>query len=183
MVYVAVAARALVFVVFLSAISGKARNREAFASFVDSLRGLPFLPARQRQLAAIATVVAEACIVALVLLPTTAVAGLGLAGVVIASFTAVMVRATRHGAHVTCRCFGVASDAWGRPQLIRNGLLAAAAAIGLVAQRSAAEMGRASGAILVAAVASAAVGGLALARWEDISYLLGRDRTLEFDRR
>jgi hypothetical protein len=128
---IAVTARAAVLVVFLVGCASKVRRRADFAEFRESVRTmapvvrrLPFLPA--------AVVVLEALVPILVLAPGTAAAGLALAAVLLAAFSAAGVSARLRGRRATCRCFGTVRP-FALAHYVRNGVLGTVAATGAFA--------------------------------------------------
>jgi uncharacterized membrane protein YphA (DoxX/SURF4 family) len=93
--YAALTARCALGLVFLVAVAGKVRSRDAFREFRRSVPGLaPGLPATATSVAVGA---AEAAAVVLLAVPRTAPAGFALAGAVLLAFTAGIHRALRGG--------------------------------------------------------------------------------------
>jgi methylamine utilization protein MauE len=134
MVYLALACRCAVGVVFLVSVSGKVRSRAAFGAFVSWLAALPVPLARSQPRAAAAVMAAaEALIVILVALPWTARPGLALAAVALAAFTAGTWLAVVRGADAPCLCFGASASPLGRRHVVRDALLGAAAVAGAAA--------------------------------------------------
>jgi len=133
-VYVALACRCAVGVVFLASLSGKLRSRPAFRAFVSWLAALPVpLVGRQPRAAAAVTAAAEALIVILVALPWTVRPGLALAAVVLAVFTTGTWLAVARGTDAPCQCFGVSASPLGRQHVVRDALLGAVAVAGAAA--------------------------------------------------
>jgi cell division protein FtsW (lipid II flippase) len=133
-VYVALACRCAVSVVFLASLSGKLRSGTAFRAFVSWLAALPVpLVRRQPRVAAAVTTAAEALIVILAGLPWTVRVGLALAAVVLAVFTAGTWLAVARGTDAPCLCFGVSASPLGRRHVVRDALLGAVAVTGATA--------------------------------------------------
>lgn len=134
MAYLALACRCLTGLVFAVSAFSKLRSRPAFREFTAWLAGLPVPLARSRP-AAVAAVMAaaEVAIVVLAALPWTARAGLVLAAMVLATFTAGTWLAVARGAGAPCQCFGTSATPLGPRHVIRNALLCGAAVAGAVA--------------------------------------------------
>lgn len=134
MVYLALACRCGVGVVFLVSASGKLRGRLGFRAFVSWLAALPvpLVPSRARAVAGVMAA-AEALIVVLVVLPWTARAGLVLAAVVLGVFAAGTGLAVARGTRAPCQCFGVSASPLGRRHVVRDALLAVMAGAGAAA--------------------------------------------------
>lgn len=136
MQYVALTARCALGLIFLVAVVGKVRGRDAFGEFRLSVSGLaPRLP---RTATSVAVVAAESAIAALLAIEHTAPAGFALAGAVLLVFSAAIHRALRDGRQATCRCLGAGSAPVGRGHLARNLALTVIAAGGLSAHLAAA---------------------------------------------
>ncbi|MFG3055694.1 MauE/DoxX family redox-associated membrane protein [Kitasatospora sp. NPDC048239] len=158
------AARALLVVVFGTALVGKARSRAALAAFAADLAGFRWLPAGLRRSTAVGVIAAE--LVTVALLATVRQAGAAAALVLLAGFTAATLRA---GRAADCRCFGRAKPAargGAGGFVLRNALLAAGALAAGLAPGGAVAPALAA----VALVAGAAAGALVV-RWDDIAYL------------
>lgn len=159
--YVEVAIRALLAVVFVAAFLGKAWGRASYPAFVRSLRQMNVVPEAILRPVAALTVTAEAAVVPLLLVPSrwTGTAGFALAGVLLATFTAVVAR-TVHGERRTpCRCFGASEEPLGGRHVIRNAALTLAAGLGLATSAAPGELqwAAASLAILAGMLAGALV--------------------------
>lgn len=97
-------------------------TRKAVADFGIPIRWVP--------LVAIGLPVAEGLVAVGVLLPWTAAVAGGVAMLLLAGFTAAIVRLLLRGEHPNCSCFGAASAGpIGPATLVRNGLLMALAAL------------------------------------------------------
>ncbi len=134
MLYIALACRCAVGVVFLASLSGKLRSGAAFRAFASWLAALPVpLVRRQPRVVAAVTAAAEAMIVILIALPWTVRPGLVLAAVVLAVFTASTWLAVARGTGAPCRCFGVSASPLGRRHVVRDALLGVVALAGAAA--------------------------------------------------
>lgn len=166
MFYLLVAARTLLAVVLAASVLGKLRTPSARRDFVSAVERLapawsitvstpPGGPRRAgaRTLAA-GVLAAEAVTVALLL--STSAAGLLCALVLLGAFTAALVGALRRGDRAPCACFGSAGHQIRPAHAVRNLLLAAAGAAGLVAAAS----GPASGGEAVGVAVAVATGAV-----------------------
>jgi len=165
---VIIGARCLVGVVFLVSAVTKLRSSAAFAEFVASLRATGLVPARWARRVAVAMVLTEAAIPALLAAPVLvevppllAAAGFALAAGLLGVFTAGLGLAVSRGVRTPCRCFGASAAPLGLPQIVRNALLTVTAAAGLVAVLAAGSAG--TGQMHPATVAMAGAVGLVLA--------------------
>jgi hypothetical protein len=176
-----------VLAVFALAGVHKARGRRSLAAFGDAVAGLS--PLRGRAARGIAATVVGAELGTAGLLAVgfvagwAAVAGLLLAGVLLTSFTVVLVGAVRRGERVPCRCFGASyssssssSDTVvGRRHVARNlGLLgcAATALVGHLAGHAGPDL-----ATTVAAAAGAVAITAVLLALDDVAALVGAGAT------
>ncbi|WP_338106225.1 MauE/DoxX family redox-associated membrane protein [Micromonospora zingiberis] len=157
--YLAVACRALVFGVFLCSLASKLRGPAAYSSFVASTGGLLGRPRRGVAVgvAAAGTVMAEAAVTVLVVIPATAPTGLTLAAALLVAFSVAIVLAMRGGRRAPCRCFGASETPLGLPHVARNMLLAVVCLGGLVATTAATGVGRHPAGVAVALAVAAAV--------------------------
>jgi hypothetical protein len=117
-------------VVFAISAVGKVRTAPVRVAFRRSLADMAVLPARVVGTVAAAVPVVEAVVVVLIVVPSTAVLGCGLALALLVTFTTGIVIVLRRGTRARCLCFGTTERAYGPRQLVRNGLLAAAALVG-----------------------------------------------------
>ncbi|MGI5326412.1 MauE/DoxX family redox-associated membrane protein [Actinomadura nitritigenes] len=131
------ALRVLLALVFVASAAGKLRGRGAYARFTAATARLAPRPlaAGTRWIAA-AVVGTEAAVVVLLVLPATAAFGFALAAVLLAVFTAAIVRALGRGDRAPCACFGDADTPLGPRQVMRNVSLATAALAGFGATLS-----------------------------------------------
>jgi Methylamine utilisation protein MauE len=151
--YVVIACRVASGLVFACSAAGKLRGRTAYAAFVESVRALGRVDRRAPALAA-TLVVAELAVAAGVAFGGTYRVALVLAALLLVAFEAALARAVRHRVRVPCRCFGVASEPPGPPQLVRNGGLLAVALTGALAP---------AGEVAAAGAVTAAFAGIVLA--------------------
>jgi uncharacterized membrane protein YphA (DoxX/SURF4 family) len=131
MAYLAVAARAAMFVVFAVSAAGKLRGQRRFRDFAASLR--PFVPARLTTAAAAAIGLAECAAAVLLALPSVTRSGCLLALSLVAVFAVASGWAVLTGRQADCRCFGARSRPIGAAHVIRNAALVLVAACGLEA--------------------------------------------------
>jgi hypothetical protein len=132
---VEVAGRILIATVFIGALSSKVASRAAFESFTQSLRQMVMMAQAAARPAALASVALEGLTAALLLVPvlSTAVAGFGLALVLLIVFTIAIWRSLARGDRTPCRCFGASDTPLGPGHIGRNLALMAVAGSGLVA--------------------------------------------------
>lgn len=162
-VYLDIAARSLLMLVFAVAVISKLRSASAFREFADSLSTLG-----ARRFAG-AVVAAETATVVLLAIPV----GWGYLLVIalLTVFIAGIARAIRAGQPVACRCFGAGGRKLGPTHIVRNSLLVLIAAIGL-----------GSGLLTSGPLDSLALAGIAAAggavlsllfiRWDDMVFLV-----------
>jgi hypothetical protein len=173
---VAAGCAAVIAVVFGFAAVGKLRDSGSWTDFVTTTRSmLPTrrLPARPVAVAVVGGEIAAACLaVAAIVTGATLVATLAfaVAAVLLASFVDGIARVLRSGRTVRCRCFGSTGAEFGRTHLVRNGLLLATVVIGLVVTLTGAAAPL--GAATFVAAAAGATGGLLVAHWDELTYLV-----------
>lgn len=167
MLYVLIAARALLAVVLTASVLGKLRGGSARRDFVSAVERLapgwsikalspPGGPRRAGARAVAAGVVAaEAATVALLLWPPAPALGLLGAVALLTAFTAALVGVLRRGDRVPCACFGTARTPVRPAHVVRNLLLAAAGTAGLVATAAGPHPAGETAAVLAAAAAGA----------------------------
>ncbi|MFJ4498802.1 MauE/DoxX family redox-associated membrane protein [Streptomyces sp. NPDC088864] len=166
MVYVVVACRALLALVFLVSAVGKLRGRGAFGAFVAEIRAWRLVPARSVPVVAGGVVVAEAAVPVLSVVPVSAPFGPLVAGFLVAVFTLGIALTRRRGVSARCACFGRTATPLGRRHLVRNVLLLGAVGVALAPVT---EPGTAP-AVLVA-VGSGALGALLITTMDEITAL------------
>lgn len=132
MVYVGISCQVLLGSVFFMAIIGKLHSRAAIAAFVDSIGQVHTLVPRLSWPTAIAVLITESLIVALLAFPATIRFGYLLAVVVLSLFSLVITIARRAGRNISCQCFGSDAGAMRASHLLRNCLLAFIAVLGLL---------------------------------------------------
>ncbi|MEU5724188.1 MauE/DoxX family redox-associated membrane protein [Micromonospora sp. NPDC047738] len=171
MLYLAIGCRSLLAAVFAVAVAGKLRNRQAFVEFVRSIQRMAVVAPSLTRLAAIISVGAEIVVALLLVIPAPGpgTAGFLLAAGLLVGFTVVIVGSMRHGNTAPCRCFGRSEIPLGRRHVLRNALLVAVAAAGLLASLPGGAVD--AGPAVVAAVTGGALGALVTAL-DDIVYLL-----------
>lgn len=117
--------------VFLVSAASKLRSRADFRDFVLSLGAFRLVPGTATAAAAVVT--AEASVPLLLLSGRAAsAAGFALAVVLLIGFSGAIWWSRRRGNHPRCRCFGTATGPVGTRHLVRNAVLAACAAGGLL---------------------------------------------------
>lgn len=167
MEYLEFGCRVLLGGVFAVSIGSKLLPRAAFADFVAATARLTGAGVRRAKPLAVASVAAEvAVVIALVvpaLVPWGFAVGIGLLGV----FSAAIAGSLRRGQRASCRCFGASSSPLGAQHVVRNVVLVAFGALGIIAslrgETSPLELGPAC------VVAFAALIGVALtARLDDL---------------
>ncbi|GAB3865062.1 MauE/DoxX family redox-associated membrane protein [Micromonospora andamanensis] len=167
MSYLIVGGRLLVAGIFLLSLFGKVRSAAQFRRFVAATAGLLAVRPRWARPLALATVGAEATIVALALAPVGPVAGFVLAGALLTCFTVALVRARRRADQVACHCFGQSQVPVGHRHVVRNVVL-----IFVVLLLAAAAVATTAGPVDPAGVAVAALvavpTALAIAHLDDV---------------
>jgi hypothetical protein len=133
MLYIEIACRWLLVLVFAYSAVSKLHSGAAFRRFRTWLAGLPLPVARRPGAAAVTVAAAEVCVVVLAALPWTRVAGLALAAAIMAVFITGTALAIARGTTATCECFGTSGTRLGRQHLARDGGLLAAAVLGAAA--------------------------------------------------
>ncbi|MGA8117620.1 MAG: MauE/DoxX family redox-associated membrane protein [Actinocatenispora sp.] len=172
------AVRVLTGIVFAVAAFGKLRSPRHFAGFVTSLAPLG-VPASLRPAVAGAMAVAEAATVVLVALPGTVPVGLAAAAALLVVFCAGIAYAVRTGRAVPCHCFGSTGSELKTSHLVRNGMVAFAAA-GALAVDVSAPAGPVGAGAVTASVLLGGFAALAVLSWDALATLLsplyaGRD--------
>lgn len=165
MSHVLVGARVLIGLVFVVSAFTKLRAFGAFRASVAGMRVVP--PALTGPVAAV-VVAAETAIPVLLLAPGTPAAGFVVAVLLLGAFSAGIARVLATGTTASCRCFGVSAAPFGRHHLYRNGVLAVAAAAGLVAAVLPSGVGAAGSAGDAIAAGVAAVAALVVIMLDEI---------------
>jgi hypothetical protein len=173
-VYAVLACRGLTGIVFLVSAFTKLRSRSAFRRFRSWLAALPVPAARSRPVpVATAMAAAEVAIVVLVALPWTARAGLVLAAVMLAVFTAGTSLAVARGAGEPCQCLGMSASPLAWRHVVRDTLLCLVAMAGAL---GAGALGAGSGSLRPAGIVVSLAVGLAIALFvvflDDLAVLL-----------
>ncbi|MEU2508459.1 MauE/DoxX family redox-associated membrane protein [Streptomyces sp. NPDC007863] len=162
-VYVVIACRALLALVFLASAAGKLRGRDALAVFTAEVRAWRLVPAGASGAVAAGVAGAEAVAAVLSALPAAGRSGPVLGGLLVAVFTAGIVVTRARGTTARCSCFGRTAVPLGRRHLVRNGFLLAAAGLALL------PVGEPSGApAVVVAVGAGAAAALLVVTLDEI---------------
>lgn len=158
-------------VVFALALISKVSSRSAWAAFVVSLQRMDVVASAWTRAAAVATVVAEAAIVMLALVPVRQAGTVAfvLAAGLLGALTAAIARVIRRRTAVPCRCFGASDTPLSMQHVARNLTLAVIAVLGLAGSLA----GGGFQAPMVAVIALAGVLiGLLVTRWDDLAALM-----------
>ncbi|GLH98471.1 MauE/DoxX family redox-associated membrane protein [Phytohabitans aurantiacus] len=171
MSYVLIGLRSLIALVFVFSIAGKLRGRRAFDEFLAAtvrLSPRPLPAALARWLAA-GVVAIELAVVLLLTMPATTPIGFAVAAALLLGFTGTIVLALRRGERAPCRCFGSTTQPLGYPQVARNLVLLAAAALGLAGGQLPAASPDLAGALV--AVGAGALAATVVTMADDITSL------------
>lgn len=174
MVYLLLGCRCLLGLVFAASVTSKLRGRAPYAEFTLAAQRLApgWVTARvPAEVLAAVVAAAEAAVVVLLAGPGTVRWGLVVAGVLAMGFAVAVTAALRRGDRAPCRCFGASDRPIGQVHLVRNGLLAATACLGLVADQ--ADGGPLQPAGAVAAVVAGAVAAMLVVTADDVAELFG----------
>jgi hypothetical protein len=125
--YVSIACRCALGLVFLVSAVSKLRG---FAAFADSVRDIGAVPPGMIRAVALAVTLAECATVPL--LAAAPIAGSLVAAGLLVGFSATIALVLRRGATVVCRCFGSSTSVFARRHLVRNALLLTVAMVGLM---------------------------------------------------
>ncbi len=110
----------------------KVAGRAAYADFRGWLGSAAGVPRSLAAPAAAVTIALEAVAAAAVLVPALAPVGFAVACVLLAAFSAGVRSMIRRRVAIPCRCFGTGHRPPGPAHLVRNAILLAVAALGLV---------------------------------------------------
>jgi hypothetical protein len=174
-------ARALLAVVFATAVFGKATSLEKLGVFADSLRniGPQLFATRLRRLAgATIFVAAEAAASVLLVWPAASLAGLVFALALLLAFGAAIANVVRRGATAPCHCFGAEGSPLSSSHLLRNGLLAMIAAAGIAVRLSSGPVSALPDYDCALAVALGLLLGIGITRWDDLVFIATPPRPL-----
>ncbi len=158
--------------VFGLSATAKLRGRRSFTGFVRSLEPLLGLRGRTATAAATASVLLECAVVPLSVLPGTGRTGPGLAALLLCGFTAVLVLALSRGSAAPCNCFGAAPSPVSSWHVVRNILLLATSALGMLRSDPSAALWQAPAPVLLLCLPTAVVLVVALTRLDDLAELL-----------
>lgn len=154
-------------VVFAISAVGKLRNRIVRSAFRASLRDMALLPAAVVGPVAVAVPIGEALAVVLLVIPTTATVGCGLAFALLAAFTTGVAIVLRHGTAASCLCFGTSARPYGGRHLARNVFLGGIALTGSVLAGSSVETPA-----LVVAILAGSITALVVITFDELLDLL-----------
>src|SRR4051812_7751460 len=132
MIYVLLASRLFVGMLFLWSFTSKVRHRARFTDFTAAAKELaPELPT-----AVVVPVVlaSEAAIVIAVAIPATVALGFAIALALLGAFTVGLASAIRKERRVSCQCFGASTTQVGPAHIVRNLLLVLGAVTGILAE-------------------------------------------------
>lgn len=162
----ALSAQWLIVFVFAFSVVGKASGLRRFRAGLPALLGVS-----QRTAVPLAfLVVAGECAIAVsTAIPASRGAGLLAAAVLLIAFCAVIVRVQRNASGAACSCFGGSIVPLSPRHLARNGVLLAAACVGLAAGDANSDSGRALAWSMVAGLVLA----VPIALLDEFSYALG----------
>lgn len=132
MPYTVIACRSALVLVFGVAVLGKVSGPRAFAEFEDMLRAMRLVPARLRRPTAVIVIGLESAVPVVLLAGTAVRIGFLGAAVLMALFVGGTAVVIRRRTPVSCRCFGPGGGRLGYPHLVRDGLIAAIATVGLI---------------------------------------------------
>ncbi|MEU6477103.1 MauE/DoxX family redox-associated membrane protein [Streptomyces sp. NPDC047017] len=177
MAYALLAVRLLVGIVFAVSAAGKLRGAAAFRGFEDSARAMG-VPARLGRPVAVAVVAGECAAVVLLALGPGGAPGFALTLLLLAAFTAGILRTLRRGTKASCSCFGASTVPIGRRHVVRNTVLLALCAFGLAAGLAGTPAPDQAAGVLIAAFA-ALVGALLVIFTDELGSLFddGAPRT------
>ncbi|MET0424954.1 MAG: MauE/DoxX family redox-associated membrane protein, partial [Actinoplanes sp.] len=138
MQYVLLACRVVIGAVFLVSALSKVRRPQAFTEFAGSVGAL--VPAARGAAPALAAagIAAEFAVAAATLWGPSQRWGLAGAALLLLLFSTLLALAIRRGVTTPCRCLGASPQPPGAPQLIRNAVLLAGCATGLLGSSAAA---------------------------------------------
>lgn len=128
--FLEVGLRALVVTVFLTAVVGKLSGRRALAEFARSLYDTGLAPWGSRLALALLVVSAEGTVCVLLAWPArwAAISGAFVAAALLTVFATGIALVVRREVDASCRCFGTTAARLGTWHIVRNALLATAAA-------------------------------------------------------
>ncbi|MGB2568612.1 MauE/DoxX family redox-associated membrane protein [Micromonospora citrea] len=171
MVYLWVASRWVMFVVFAVSAGAKLRNRAAFRAFEAGLAAMEVVPRQVRRPVAVTVVAAEALVPVLVLVPATALSGLVVTLALLTGFTLAVLAVTTRGRSVSCPCFGAKVAPFGRRHLVRNTALIMVAVAGLLSGATVTDGAATTGGVFLAIGAAVVLAALVVV-FDDVADLL-----------
>lgn len=132
MSYLVLGCRGVLAWIFLVSLFGKVRGPAAYGVFVRATGRLLSVSGRAGRVLAALTVAAE-CLVVVALVAPAAV-GFAAAIALLCVFSGALVRALRRGEDTGCHCFGASTTPVGLHHVVRNLVLVAVAAAGLIVE-------------------------------------------------
>jgi len=130
MMYVNIAARVTLALVFSVALVSKLRSRSDYRAFRQSIMNVRLFPRNMASPVAALTVAVEAGIVLFLTYPATVGLGFALAALLLLAMTSAIVIAIGRGRRSSCRCFGRSMTPLGRIHVVRDVLLLGVALLG-----------------------------------------------------
>lgn len=130
MMYVNIAARVTLALVFSVALVSKLRSRSDYRAFRQSIMDMRLFPRNVASPVAALTVAVEAGIVLLLTFPATVRLGFALAALLLFAMTSAIAIAIGRGHRSSCRCFGRSMTPLGRIHVVRDVLLLCVALLG-----------------------------------------------------
>ncbi|MEU4712596.1 MauE/DoxX family redox-associated membrane protein [Micromonospora purpureochromogenes] len=171
MVYLWIASRWVIAVVFAVSAAAKLRNRAAYRAFEAGLAAMEVVPPRVRRPVAMTVVTAEALVPVLVVVPATALPGLVVTLGLLTGLTLAVLTVTTRGTRAACPCFGAKVAPFGRRHLVRNIALIMVAAAGLLSGVTVTDGAVTTGGVLLALGAAVVLAALVVV-FDDIVELL-----------
>lgn len=168
MVVAGVIIRATLAVVFVAAVIGKVRGREAFRAFLLSLGETGVIPSFLVIPLGTGITLLESVSAILLLLPNQAETGLLLASATLAVLTAGVVAVVTKRRSVTCNCFGAQGSVLALRHVVRNGTLLSMSVLGFFAFVGSPEM---DGMALLALFAGLLL-GICIVNWDDVAFVI-----------
>lgn len=104
--YLALASRSILAAIFVMSVATKLRTGATRREFVLSVRSLAGTNLRRSVVLAACSIVAELGIVALLAFPVSLSAGFVAAALLLAAYSAILVRALQRGVQASCHCIG-----------------------------------------------------------------------------
>lgn len=163
--------RGLLTGVFLVSLVAKLRGPRAYTEFVEATAALLAARTRSARPLALITVLVECEVVVSLIVPGLVRVGFVIAAALLGCFSVALAAVVRRGTRTPCRCFGATGTPVGPHHVVRNLLLIAVAATGLLTDLTIDTPGYELAGIAVVAVAVAAC-VMTIARLDDLVTLL-----------